>query len=127
MGKVLTTVSTVTCGHTRAPQPPPPPPAVPPPLGPGLVTLHSTQKLHVEGVPVLVTADVVGAVIGGCPNIESPAKPCTAVVSAVGESVKLRTGGAPVLLDRLTLTTDGTVPVPPGLRPTAGQSKLTSV
>ncbi|WP_069773736.1 hypothetical protein [Streptomyces sp. LUP30] len=127
MSKVLTTESTVTCGHTRAPQPPPPPPALPPPLGPGLVTLRSTQKLHVEGVSVLVTADVVGATITGCPNVESPQKPCTVVTSATGESVKLRTGGAPVLLDRLTITADGTVPVPLGLEPTAGQSKLTSV
>ncbi|MEU6885637.1 hypothetical protein ABZ918_10565 [Streptomyces viridosporus] len=129
MGNVLTTASTVPCGH-----PPPPPPPVPggpppPPLPvPGTFEVRSTAKLTVGGNPVLVEASIHDATISTCPNTVSPAKPCTKVVAVTGgQSVKLRTDGAPVMLDHLAFTTDCSPPLPTRPTPTANQSKLTSV
>ncbi|MFF2576292.1 hypothetical protein [Streptomyces goshikiensis] len=128
MGKVLTTASTVTCGHVPEPPagPPPVPPPPPPPV-PGLIATSSTQKLKVSGEPVLVKSNLMGATIANCPNTGSPPTPCTSVLGvSSGESRKLRSGGFPVVLDRIGLTTNGSVPLPPVLTPAANQSKLSS-
>ncbi|AYV31636.1 hypothetical protein ACFWB1_36285 [Streptomyces goshikiensis] len=126
MGKVLTTASTVTCGHVPPPPPPPDPPPEPPPV-PDLVKTSSTQKLKVEGKPVLVKSSLMGATIANCPNTVSPLTPCTTVQTvSLGESGKLRSGGFPVMLDRISLTTNGSVPLLPVLTPAANQSKLSS-
>ncbi|MEV6115945.1 hypothetical protein AB0L59_26430 [Streptomyces sp. NPDC052109] len=134
MGKVLTTASTVPCGHVPPPpQPPvpggpPPPPPPPAPPVPGTFEVRSTAKLAVEGHPVLVEASIHQATITNCPNTVSPAKPCTKVLAvAGGQSVKLRAGGAPVMLDQLAFTTDCSPPLPAPPTTTANQSKLTSV
>ncbi|WP_405542694.1 hypothetical protein OG590_03120 [Streptomyces goshikiensis] len=129
MGKVLTTASTVTCGHVPEPPagPPPVPPPPPPPGVPGLIETSSTQKLKVLGEPVLVKSSLMGATIANCPNTGSPPTPCTTVLGvSSGESRKLRSGGFPVVLDRISLTTNGSVPLPPVLTPAANQSKLSS-
>ncbi|MCJ1676504.1 hypothetical protein MTF65_03885 [Streptomyces sp. APSN-46.1] len=123
MGKVLTTASTVTCGH-----PTPVPPEPPPSPMPGQVTASSERKLKVQGSPVLVKSSLLQADVKDCPNTVSPAKPCKKVTGVVsGESLKLKAGGSPVMLDEISLTTDGSVPPPPVLKPGAGQSKLSSV
>ncbi|MFG2712995.1 hypothetical protein ACGFX2_20915 [Streptomyces goshikiensis] len=129
MGQVLTTASTVTCGHVPAPPPgpPPAPPPEPPPV-PGLIGTSSTQKLKVRGTSVLVKSSLEGATVANCPNTGSPPTPCTIVQGVLsGESLKLRSGGFPVMLDRISLTTNGSVPLLPVLTPTANQSKLSSV
>lgn len=122
MPKVLTTASTVTCGHT-----PPPPPAgqpPPPPTVPGLVRPSSSQKLKVKGKPVLVRSSLQGATVQNCPLKPPVGPPCQTVVTVVtGESLKLRARGQPVLLDRITLTTaPALAPLP--LTPDAGHSTL---
>ncbi|MFI8234976.1 hypothetical protein ACIGDI_39905 [Streptomyces sp. NPDC085900] len=131
MGKVLTTASTVPCGHVPPPPQPPAPGGPPPPPSPpvpGTFTVQSTSKLTVQGDPVLVEASIHQATITNCPNTVSPAKPCTHVLAVnSGQSVKLRTSGAPVMLDQLTFTTDCSPPLPVPATPTANQSKLTSV
>ncbi|MFD3556281.1 hypothetical protein ACFWWA_29895 [Streptomyces goshikiensis] len=131
MGKVLTTASTVTCGHVPPPPPvtPPgaPPPPPPPPGVPGLIGTSSTQKLKVRGKPVLVKSSLMGATVTGCPNTVSPLTPCTTVQTvSAGESRKLKSGGFPVMLDRISLMTNGSVPLLPVLTPAANQSKLSS-
>ncbi|MCX4545585.1 hypothetical protein [Streptomyces sp. NBC_01565] len=124
MGKVLTTASTVTCGHVP---PLPPVPPVPPPPVPGLIKTSSREKLKVGGKPVLVRSGIERAVIDKCPNV-SPGPACTTVMAvSSGESLKLKSGGAPVVLDKIGLATNGSVQPPPVLTPEAGQSKLSSV
>ncbi|MFF8942171.1 hypothetical protein ACF1A5_07800 [Streptomyces sp. NPDC014864] len=131
MGSVLTTASTVTCGHQPKPPDtpaPPPPPGTPPPPVPGLVTTTGGQKLKVGGNPVLVKSSILGAAISNCPNTVSPMKPCTTVRDVLGgEATKLRCGQLPVMLDRIGLSTDGSLQPPNPLTPDAGQSKLLSM
>lgn len=126
MGNVLTTASTVTCGHVPEPLPPPPPPGTPPPPVPGLVATSSEEKLKVEGHPVLVRASLLLKDVSNCPNTAS-GSPCLHITTVLsGESAKLKAGGKPVMLDVIGLQTDG-LPPPPVLRPKPNQSKLTSL
>jgi len=102
MANVLTTASTVTCGHQ-----------VPPKRG--TVTKNpSPAKLAVAGNAVLLEASVVGATVADCgtPLASDAAgvitKPCTAVTDVNnGAALKLQAGGKPVLLDTLAGSTDG--------------------
>ncbi|MFJ3902875.1 hypothetical protein [Streptomyces sp. NPDC090025] len=101
MEQVLTTGSTIGCGH---------PPQVP------TMSPASDAKLKVGGQPVLRAADLTAAsaLISGCvpPSGGSPPpKPCQHVtrVAPKGEAAKLRAGGAPVLLGSLAGDTDGSV------------------
>ncbi|MFJ8470184.1 hypothetical protein [Streptomyces swartbergensis] len=125
MGKVLTTASTVTCGHTP-PQPQPGTPAPPPPPTlPGLITPSSGKKLKVKDNSVLVRASLQGVTVQNCPL--EPSVSCKKTVMVVtGESLKLKAGGDPVLLDdSLSLTTSPTLaPLP--LKPQAGHTVLSA-
>ncbi len=112
MAKVLTTASTVECGHT------------------GIVTTVSTAKLSVNRAPVLTTASIAGKAISGCVTVPPPQtnKPCTlATAVSAGQAVKLTVGRQPVMLDTLAGTTDGVSSVkPPALSATAAQTKLSA-
>ncbi len=113
MPNVLTTASTVTCGHP-----------VPPKLG--QVIVASTAKLKVAGAPVLLPVGAAAGTIADCGTVVTPGgnKPCTKVVTVgPGPSTKLKVAGSPVLLDTLVLATDGNPPaVPPAA--VANQPKL---
>ncbi|UOB15375.1 hypothetical protein MQE23_42895 [Streptomyces sp. HP-A2021] len=118
MGLVLTTASTVTCGHT------PPQSVVPPPPGvPGLIKASSSKKLKVKDNSVLVRASLQGLTVQNCPL--DPSVSCKQTVTLVtGESLKLKVGGDPVLLDDiLSLTTSPTL-VPLPLKPETGHTVL---
>jgi len=76
--------------------------------------------------PVLLVTDINTAVIVGCKNIGPGLKPCTKPLPPlVGASLKLTSGGKPVLLSTANGLTDST---PPGtwtiIKP--GQTKLTA-
>jgi hypothetical protein len=101
MATALTTGSTLKCGSQ------------------GTVTLVATNKLKVQGNSVLTSLDVMGSAIAGCGNGN---KPCTAVSSATVPSIKLKAGGAGVLLSSSIFTTDGADASISTV--TAGQSKL---
>jgi hypothetical protein len=97
MPQVLTTTTTVTCGHS-----PPGSPATP-----GTVAVRSSAKLRV-GAPVLQEPGIVLMQVSGCPlpaNVQ-----CHRVVTVTKGRAKLRVGGLPVMLSSLTGTTDGTPP-----------------
>jgi|1185.fasta_scaffold483429_2 hypothetical protein len=110
--KVLTTDSTVTCGHTPS----------------GAVALKSSAKLRVSGFPVLVSAGVGPAIGTGCVVTKQGDVACTTVTAVATEkSTKLRAGGVPVVLDTLTGTTNGAINAVVGLLTvTKVQSKLVS-
>lgn len=123
MAKVLTTASSVSCGH-----------------GQGKVQSSSGAKLKVNGAAVLLKSSIDGKSVNACgivPAADASATPthvkCTAVgpppgVSA-GESTKLRAGGSPVMLDTLAGKTNGMdnkVTPLTALAATAGQTKLTA-
>jgi hypothetical protein len=95
MPNVLTTHSTVRCGH-----------------GPGLVLVQSQAKLAVGGGPVLLRASIADqtVMVSGCKPPTTNDKPCLHVseVSA-GISAKLKVDGQPVILETLKGSTDGTV------------------
>jgi hypothetical protein len=109
MASVLTTGSTVVCGHA------------------GVVTLTSAAKLTVQGRNVLTAASLgpVGAGGATCQTVGPGTVKCTNVTISGGQSSKLQAGGASVLLDTLAGTTNGN---PPGM-PTAvaGQTRLTAL
>ena len=138
MPNVLTTVSTVTCGHLAGDPT-------------GKVTTSSTAKLRVNGNPVLLESSIDSQPILGCgivpkndPSTGNPIDmPCTQV-SVVpppitklppgnppaitdGRSTKLKVGGKAVMLDTLKGQTNGETggksPLS-DLSATAGQSKL---
>ncbi len=116
MSAVLTKDSSITCVHP----------------GPGTVKLGAGGKLRVKGKPVLRKQDV-GPDITGCQFQLSPpavAVKCTKVLTlAMESSTKLKVGGAPVMLDTLTGTTNSTTngaPTPSILKVTANQPKLTA-
>jgi hypothetical protein len=124
MRKVLTTQSTVTCGHRLPPKT-------------GTVQIASTAKLKVNGEPVLLRASVVGKNIPDCGIPVPPQGPqgnviCTKVLSvANAPQPKLKVNGDPVLVEPITGSTSGTVvndPEQPSpqkkLAATANQSKL---
>lgn len=124
MASVLTTNSTVTCGHS------------------GNVAVTSTQKLKVNNNSVLVRTSIEGKSIpatplpGSCQTQPASdpsgptAKPCTKVSSVDhGEATKLKVNGQAVMLDTLSGTTDGMVAKTTPqtlLSATAGQAKLTA-
>ena len=114
MPEVLTMASEIKCSPE-------------PPHG-GKVAILSTEKLSVQGKPVLVTASVVGQLIAGCNNSSSNTSPCTNAGPALGlgsTSTKLSVNGVPVLLATLSGSSVGT----PGgtLAATANQNKLTAI
>jgi hypothetical protein len=111
MPAVLTTTSTVGCGHD-----------------PGRVATASAAKLRVAGAAVLRVDSIAGKAVSGCPTPSSNStKPCTAAVGVTGGiATKLTAAGAPVVLATITGTTDG-VATPPGLLKASGvQTKLTA-
>jgi hypothetical protein len=109
MPAVLTTASTVGCGHD-----------------PGSVATSSSAKLTVAGAPALVAASIVGKTVSGCSTPQTGSnKLCTSVTGVTsGLAGKLTAGGAPVVLSTLVGATDG---APPGtLNAKLVQSKLTA-
>ena len=113
MRRVLTTLSTVTCGHPA-----------------GSVRTASTAKLKVAGNPVLLESSVAGMAVASCgiPLVQGN-KPCTTVLSVVdAPPPRLTVGGLPVLADAITGTTDGLIGGAPqsALAATASQTKLTT-
>jgi hypothetical protein len=108
--KVLTTDSTVTCGHTPS----------------GAVALKGSAKLRVSGFSVLVTAGVGPDIGTGCVASKQGDVACTTVTGVATEkSTKLCADGVPVVLDTLTGTTGGTINAVPGhLTVTKVQAKL---
>lgn len=119
MRKVLTTQSTLSCGHAA------------PPALPGAVATASAAKLKVAGSPVLLTSSVAGKDVIGCatPQVQGN-KLCTKVISAASTPpAKLAVAGEPVLVEPITGTTDGQVAgvtPQPALNATANQPKLTT-
>jgi|GEM_PF-1146768 len=120
MPNVLTTASNVNCGHPLAAT-----------QLPGAVNTVSTAKLRVDGRPVLVKSGILLKTISKCGITGPNSTPCSLVSGVTtGESLKLRAGGQPVMLDTLKGTTDGKLqgdvpPTPqPKLAATAGQAKL---
>jgi hypothetical protein len=99
MPNVLTTNSTVVCGHPAG--------------GGGVVQVQSQAKLTVAGASVLVP-DGIGAksmsTLCGIPLPPAANKKCTKVISvSAGSATKLTVGGAPVVLQTLGGSTDGTL------------------
>jgi len=119
MAGVLTTGSTVGCGHG------------------GTVSTSGAAKLKVSGNPVLLKTGIAGQAVSGCktplvvPPPPPPSSPCHTVASVItGEATKLKVNGSPVMLDTLTGTTDGVVA---GVTPqtllfaTAAQTRLEAI
>jgi hypothetical protein len=113
MAGVLTTGSSVRCGHG------------------GTVRVSSSAKLSVAGQKVLVADGIDGKSVSTCgtPTTDK-SKACTSVIkTTAGAATKLTAGSMPVYLDTLAGTTDGVVG---GTTPqtllaaSAGQSKLTA-
>lgn len=105
---VLTAAATVTCAHG------------------GSVTLVAGQQtLTIDGAPVLLYADLAGAVISGCTQVASSSTaPCTAVASVLaGSAMKLAVQGGPVATAQAQGMTNG-VPPGPWQVVNAGQTKL---
>jgi hypothetical protein len=102
--------SRVSCGHNPA----------------GFVVPQSTAKLTLGGRPVLVQSSITTIV--GCISSKAADIPCVAVVNITGgHSVKLRAGGAAVLLDSLAGSTNGTINGEPGaLTLVSVQGKVTA-
>jgi hypothetical protein len=107
MANVLTTGSNIDCGHQ------------------GSVALSGAGKLKVGGNPVVLQGDIGPGLSIPCTLQPSTnTKPCTTATPSGGASQKLMVGGTPVMLDSVSVTTDGQpagVPVA-----TASQSKLTA-
>jgi hypothetical protein len=128
MPAILTTASTVTCGH---------PNPMPPPAPASTVAITSTAKLRVLTAAVLSKENVLaGTVTCGTKPISPPpstSKPCLSVTTVADSSLtaKLRVGGTPVVTDLLAGETDGTlIDVTPQLllaALSANQAKLTAV
>ena len=96
--KVLTTASTVQCGHG------------------GTVRIASDAKLEVGGNPVLRQSSIEGKNITACvtPDSNTATKCRKVALIAGGAASKLRVGGQAVVLESLTGSTDGLPAVPPG-------------
>jgi hypothetical protein len=113
VARVLTTASSVDCGHG------------------GTVSTTGEPKLRVAGAPVLLAAGINGkSVAPSCTlvdNAETSTLKCRLVTSVTGgAATKLRVSGAPVMLDTLAGGTDGKASGTPAqlLRATAGQTKM---
>lgn len=105
---VLTTASRLTCLHK------------------GLVMLTSGQHLlTVDGNPVILRTDLIGATVAGCTN-PSPGTPCSKVTSILaGASPSLSVGGAAVMTEAAFGLTDGQPALPVLWQvSSAGQTKL---
>jgi hypothetical protein len=118
VSNVLTTQSTIPCGHG------------------GAVQVTSTAKLTVNGGPALLLDGISGKPIAGClttpaSDASGPtAKQCLNVTSVgAGAAGKLTAGGSPVMLDTVTGGSDGLVnKVLQQLgQASANQTKLTTV
>jgi hypothetical protein len=125
MAGVLTTNSTVACGHS------------------GNVTVTGTQKLIVSNNPVLVKAGIAGKTILDCQTIEpandpsgtptgNKCKNVSSVSSGEATKLKVKVNGQwqAVMLDTLSGTTDGMVAkITPQLllSAKAEQTKLTAI
>lgn len=106
MAKVLTGDAELVCSHQGS-----------------VKVTASQQVLLVRGVPVLTAGDVDGKKVSGC-GLESPATPCSKVVSTVaGTATVLRAADRPVLLDTATGVTNS-VPAGTWQVRSAGQSTL---
>lgn len=110
---VLTSAATLQCAHG------------------GQVQLIATQQsLGVDGNPVILFPDLVGAAISGCttPTASNPpTKQCLVVTSVLdGAAQALSVAGKPVATDRAQGLTDGFVGPAVGTWRTvfAGQTKL---
>lgn len=106
---VLTTASRLTCLHQ------------------GLVLLTSGQHLlTVDGNPVILRTDLLGATVAGCTN-PSPGTPCLKVTSILtGATASLSVGGVAVMTEAAFGLTDGQPALPVLWRvSSAGQTKLT--
>ncbi len=142
MPNVLTTGSTVTCGHLAG-------------NPTGKVQIDSSAKLKVKGDPVLLESSIDGKSISNCgivPALDGSGNPiamkCTqvSVIPQVptlppgtppaitdGRSTKLKVGGKPVMLDTLKGRTNGMNGMSKKQSPlsdmsgTAHQRKLTAV
>jgi hypothetical protein len=125
MPNVLTAKSAVLCGQKD------------PTTGAhgGAVQVQSTAKLTVGNAPVLLLSSINGKPIpptlcGTVLNTNQGNKPCSTVTAVTaGAATKLTVGAAPVMLDGLTGTTDGTLAgvLQAKLTATAGQTKLSSI
>lgn len=95
MAYVLSTDSTVSCGHS-----------------PGEVATSSQAKLTVNGAAVLLADSISGKSVSGCPQSSSNTSPCLHGGAPLPSSLatKLTAGGAPVVLDALSGPTDGSPP-----------------
>lgn len=90
MANVVTTASTVSCGH-----------------GAGKVTLTSGAKLKVGNDPVVL--GIVDATVVGCVPPSTNDVPCTTATATATFAAKLRVGQQKVLLEPVQGTTKGTV------------------
>ncbi len=109
MGLVLTSGAVIMCSHGGTVRPVP-----------------SQSKLTIDGQPVLVVADLAGATVVGCTNIDPRAglAPCVTTISATaGQARSLTVGGQPVLLEDAQGRTSSTPPGDFSVR-SAGQTKV---
>lgn len=112
---VLTTASTILCGHP-----------------PGTLTFAAPAqtKLRIGAGFALLRADLLAATVAGCPMAPPGNVTCLAVAAVVaGDAVKLRVNGQPVMLaESLAGTASGSSgPIPGRLTVAAAQLKLTSL
>lgn len=117
MANVLTTASTILCGHG------------------GTVAVSGSAKLTVGKKPVLLRSGIEGKGVSGCAtqtNSQAGTVQCAKVMSVTGgEATKITVGKQRVMLDAgLAGTTVGDPPIasnPPALfSAQAGQQKLTA-
>ena len=111
---VLTTASTILCGHA-----------------PGTLKFlpPAQTKLKVGAGFALVKADLMAAKVAGCPMAPPTNVTCLTVAAVVaGTALKLRVNGQPVMLaESLAGTTSGSAgPTPGPLTVTVVQMKLTA-
>jgi hypothetical protein len=114
---VLTTSSTVDCGHG------------------GAVSVSGESKLKVAGSPVLLKAGIDSKPVAATCLLQDTSDSsgpltikCKTVTSVTaGEATKLKVSGSPVMLDTLAGGTDGMATkgtLATALRATAGQTKM---
>lgn len=109
---VLTTASTIGCGHPR-----------------GAVDTEGTAVLRVAGQGVLTKSGVLGRAVEGCPIEDtSTTKKCReAATVTAGEARRLTVEARPALLEALAGTTSDGGEIPTGaLTATANQTTLTA-
>jgi len=96
----------------------------------GTVAVEGRDRLTVDGAGVLRLDGVQGkGVSAACATVPDSSKglvKCTSVTSASGQAAKLLVDGAPVALETLSGTTNGTNPSPATVSASAGQTRLTA-